>query len=91
MPMFICVVALLIALGVAAAGLPTIPCAVCGGSGGIRVETPHYIEGNRRYRKTFFGDQFRVDPCGECLGKGRVTWVRSKLLGPVEQPPVANH
>jgi hypothetical protein len=91
MPLFIGLVALLIALGVAAAWVPTISCAVCSGSGGIRVETPNFIEGNRLYHMTFFGDQFRVDPCGECRGKGRVTWVHSKLMGLVEQQPIANH
>ncbi len=90
MPVFFGIVALFVALGIMGAWLPTVPCAVCGGSGSIRSRRDNYVETFHPYGKTLLGDQFKVDPCGECHGKGRVTWVRAQLSGGVEQRPAAN-
>jgi hypothetical protein len=91
MPLFVGLVALLFGLGAVAAWVPTIPCADCGGSGNIRVETPTFEEICHPYRKTLLGAQFKIVPCGECQGKGRLTWVHNKLLGRIEQQPIATH
>jgi hypothetical protein len=81
MPLFFCSTALLIAIAVVAMVVPTVACAICVGSGNITKSWDNYIVTYHPYRKTLLGDQFKVVPCEECRGRGRLTWIQSKLQG----------